>query len=160
MGSVLVDNEWLELVVPDGFQPIDHDDLMAIMGLDYDCMWGLRNDERHIVAAFTWKDSNKLLSKLVSEKSVAGQVDESFARRYRKNDYRAGVHFERSVAGASGQAHGFSFTYSVQGIAHSGEILVFKRGIRCYTLYYYTQTGLVKDNRPIYEAIVDSFRVL
>ena len=38
-------------------------------------------------------------------------------------------------------------------------MLVFKRGIRCYTLCYFTQTGSAGESRRAYEAILASLKV-
>ncbi len=44
-------------------------------------------------------------------------------------------------------------------MAQEGEVLVFKRGTRCYTLYYYTRLAVARDNHPVYEGILDSIQV-
>ncbi|MBQ9004362.1 MAG: hypothetical protein IJ087_21185 [Eggerthellaceae bacterium] len=159
METVLIDSEWLAVKPPRGFAPIPHDELEALMGISYDCMWGMRDPTRHMLVSVTWKDSNRLITKLGSEKVVAKRVDETFAKRYRKGGYHCEGHFERAVAGASAQAHGFRFSYTVEGIAQEGEVLVFKRDIRCYTLSYYTRTQVAAENHPIFESIVASLEV-
>ena len=159
MERVLVDNEWLAVLQPKGFQPIPHDELEKLMGIRYECLWGMRDLGRHMLISFTWKDSNKVITKLVSEKSFAKRVDETFAKRYRANVYRSDRIFERIVAGASGPAHGFRFFCSIEGVAHEGEVLVFKRGIRCYTLTYYTRAEAAVDAHPVFEEIVASLEV-
>jgi hypothetical protein len=63
------------------------------------------------------------------------------------------------VRGASAQAQGFGFCYTVEGVSQEGEVLVFKRGIRCYTLCYYTRSEVAEANRPTYEDILESLEV-
>ena len=155
----LIDGEWLSVTVPQGFQAIPQGELESLMGFKYDYMWGMRNADRHMVAAVTWKDSNGVLTKLASEKSLAKRVDETNAKRYRKHGYRRNGFFAREVAGASAQAQGVRFSYDVEGVAHEGEALVFKRGTRCYTLYYYTRSDAAAENRPIYEEIASSLAI-
>ena len=170
MERTLIDNEWLAVELPEGFEPVPHDELAALMSVSHDCMWGVRDTTRHMLINVTWKDSNKLITKAVSEKTFAKNVNQTFTRCYRKGDYRNGDNrtgyyhcdgfFQRTVSGASAQAHGFRFSYMVEGIDQEGEVLVFKRGIRCYTLCYYTRSATAQDNQPVYEGIVKSLEVL
>ena len=159
METILVDGEWLAVVAPEGFAVVAHDELESLMGFKYDRMWGMRDAGRHMVLSVTWKDSGKLVTRLSSEKSLAKRANETSAKRYRKRGYRFGGYFARTVAGASAQAQGLRFSYEVEGIAHEGESLVFKRGARCYVLSYNTRSALATENRPVYEAILESLDV-
>jgi hypothetical protein len=159
MNTVLIDNEWLAASLPDGFVSMPHDELEKLMGFKYDCMWGTRDEARHMVLCVTWKDANKFLAKLVGEKAVAKQINEVFTKRYRKSGYTYDRSFARTVNGTDKQAQGFRFVYDVEGVAQSGQILVFKRGVRCYTLRYFTRTEVEEENQPTLEAILASFEV-
>ena len=48
----------------------------------------------------------------------------------------------------------------VDSVAWEGEVLVFKRGIRCYTLCFYTQSDSAAESRATYEALLASLEVL
>ena len=159
MENVLVDGEWLAMQQPEGFQPIPHDELEAFMGFEYDRMWGMRDQARHMMLSITWKDANKLLSKVVKEKIVAKQVDETFEKRYHKGGYRCNGFFDDTVSGASGPARGFRFSCTVDDVALDGEVRVFKRDTRCYTLVYYTRMELAAENRPVFDKIIASLEV-
>ena len=159
METILVDGEWLAVSAPEGFVVVPHGELESLMGFKYDRMWGMRDTERHMMLSVTWKDSGKLLTKLASEKSLAKRVDETNAKRHREHGYRREGFFVRGVAGASAQAQGVRFSYDVEGVAHEGEALVFKRGVRCYTLSYSTRSALATENRPVYEAILESLLI-
>ena len=159
METVLTDNEWLAITLPEGFDEIENAELQEIMGIRYNQVWGVRDTNRHMLINVTWKDSNKLLTKLVREKARAEQIDKSFSRCHNGKDYTCRGFFERTVRGASAQAQGFGFCYTVEGILQEGEVLVFKRDIRCYTLCYYTRSDVAETNRPTYEAILESLEV-
>ena len=159
MTSFLIDSKWLAAELPDGFAPIEHDELEKLMGFEYANMWGARDGARKMLVSITWKDLSKLLTKLISEKSVATQVDETFAKRHRDQSYRCEGHFTRTIPGASAEAQGFRCSYTAEGVAHEAEVLVFKRGVRCYTLYYYTGADSAQENRPIFETFVASLEV-
>ncbi|MBO7673716.1 MAG: hypothetical protein J6S63_01750 [Atopobiaceae bacterium] len=161
MSSVLIDNEYLTADVAEGIEPIPHKELEERMGFSYDLMWGGHDESKHLLLCVMWKDSNKVLTKLVSAKSYVKQVNKTFAKRHRDKvrDYRCDGFFSRTVTGADKEAHGFRFYYVIDGVPQSGEVLAFMRGARCYTLCYYTRTETQDQNRPTYEAFVDSLEV-
>lgn len=159
MKTILADGEWLAVTAPDGFEVIPHDELESLMGFKYDRMWGIRDAERHMLLNITWKDTGKLIAKLSSEKSLAKRAEETSAKRYRERGYRSGGRFARTITGANAQAQGLRYSYEAEGIAHEGEALVFKRGTRCYMLSYNTRSALAAENRPVYEAILESMEV-
>ena len=156
---LFVDDERLAITPPEGFEPVEHAELETLVGITYDCLWGMRDFGRHMFITVTWKDSGKLLTKLASEKTLAKRVDETFAKRYRKGGYRCNGYFERAICGADAQAHGFRFSHRDEGVDQQGEVLVFKRGIRCYTLSYYTRSDLAAENRAVYDEIIASLQV-
>ena len=163
METVLVDGEWLEMTLPEGFERVPHDELEAFMGFKYDRMLGVRDTARHMLMCITWKDSQnriaQFFTKIVTEKMFVNRVDEAFGVRYRAGGYRRAERFERAVPGASAQASGFHFSYSAEGVARKGVAMVFKRDIRCYTLVYYTRAEVAEENRPVFEGIVESLEV-
>ena len=159
MKTVLIDNEWLQVWLPKGFEPIEHQELEMLIGAKYTRMWGVRDTKRHMMVHVTWKDSSKFVSKFVNEKSLAMRVDKKFARCRPGSGYRNDGFFERSVEGADGPAQGFRFWYTVEDMGQEGEVMVFKRGIRCYTLNYYTRSQRAEANRHAYESIVSSLKV-
>ena len=163
MESVLFDDEYLAVEWPEGFQPIPHNELETLMGFKYDCLRGMRDTKRHMMMVVTWKDSNEFLLKIVSAKMIAKRVDETFSKRYRKrygkHSYLSDSRLERMVAGASGQAYGYRFSCTIEGVDHKGTFLVFKRGMRCYTLCYHTHSAVAAENESVYEAIVESLEI-
>lgn len=159
MEPVLIDNEWLAVTLSEGFSAIESAELQELMGIRYSQVWGVRDTNRHMLINVTWKDTNKLLTKLVREKARAEQIDKSFSKCHNGKDYTCRGFFERTVRGASAQAQGFGFCYTVEGVSQEGEVLVFKRGIRCYTLCYYTRSEVAEANRPTYEDILESLEV-
>ena len=159
MTSVLVDGEQLSVSLPEGFAPIPHAELESLVGFRYDRMWGVRDAERHMLLNVTWKDSSKLLLKIASERMLANRADEGFARRHRKDGYRCDGRFVRAVAGADAKAHGFRFSYAIGGIGQEGEVFVFTRGKRCYTLCYYTRPEVAAENHSVYDEIVESLEI-
>ena len=159
MNTVLVDDEWLAVTLPEGFVQMPHEEIESMMGFKYEQLRGMRDTSRHMLMSVTWKDSGKFLSKLAAPKVIIKQVDKNFARRGRKSGYRSEGFLTREVAGASSQAHGFRFSYAADGVAQEGEVWVFKRDVRCYTICYYTSSAEAAANRPVWEGIMSSLEV-
>ena len=153
MEKELINNR-LELVRPEGFRVMDHEELKQAYGIDYDCMWGMRDEERHIILSVFWKVSNKLISKLGTAKLVADESQKAMRRRYRKAGYHSNGLFETEVAG--NKAWGFSYGYTPDGPAQSCETVVVKDGTCCYTVLYHTREECAQANRAIYEEVLAS----
>lgn len=146
----------LEISYPDSFRTMTADELRQAYGMDYADMWGIRDEENHIILAVIWKESSEMLQKLASSKSLAKRVDGKLRKALRKQGYRAGEHFERPIAGQS--APGFGYSYQAQGVAQACEAIVLREGNCTFTLYYYTRSELEQDNRPTYESMLSSLR--
>lgn len=159
METVLIDNEWLTATLPDGFATMEHSELEKFMGFRYDQMLGVHDQGRHMLLCVTWKDSNKVITSLVSEKTFAKQINKAFTKRQRANNYKCEGFLSRDIRGASGAAQGLDFSHTIKGVPHQGEALVFKRGIRCYTLVYYTYAEVAEQNRAVYNKILESLEV-
>ena len=152
-------NDSLEVSQPDGFRIMSHEQLCQAYGLEYDCMWGMRDEERHVILTVFWKVSNKLISMLGSAKLVAEQSEKNLRRRYKKMGYHSDGLFETEVAGIQGW--GFRYGYTPEGAAaQSCETVVIKDGTCCYTIMYHTRTERAQENRPLYEEILGSMRIL
>ncbi len=159
MSTVLIDNERLAVTLPDGFVAIPHKELESLIGITYDCLWGVRDTTRHMLVYASWRDSNMVLSKLASEKAIAKRADKQFSRCRPGSGYASESLPVRDVAGSDSGAHGFSFSYVVEGIEQEGELRVFKQGSRCYTLCYYTRSQHAAQNRPVFDAMLDSLAI-
>lgn len=159
MDTVLVDNERLAITLPEGFERIPHKKLESLMGIKYNQLWGVRDTQRHILINASWRDSPKVLAKFASEKALAKRADKTFARCRPNSGYISEDLPTRAVAGSDAGAHGFSFSYIVEGVEQEGELRVIKSGRRCYTLCYYTRSEVAEQNRPVLDAILDSLEV-
>jgi len=157
MGEVFADGALLSIDVPQGFSILTLDELQTLFGLPYDNLWGVRNESRRMRLCLLWKDSNAVLTKLVSEKSLAKRVENTFAKSGKTYDYACEGYFSREVAGRTAQ--GFRCSYKLNGVLNTCEVLVFKRKERCYTLFYYTLADQANENLPIYEAMLESISI-
>ncbi|MDO4806625.1 MAG: hypothetical protein Q4A07_05190 [Coriobacteriales bacterium] len=154
MSKVFVDDGRLSIELPDGFELMSSDLLQSIYGMEYMQMWGARDEGRHVAVTIIWKDSNALVSKLASQKALAKRVEKALAKAYRHKGYRVGNLFETNVA--QRDTHGFAYACQIEGIPHECEVLVFKDGGRCYTLYYYAREECAQKNRSVYESMLAS----
>ena len=154
MGKTYIDDGGLAIELPDGFAVLTQEKLQALYGMDYTEMWGARDESRHIAITVIWKDAAALLAKLASEESLAKRVEKALSKSYRASGYRCGEYFAACIAGKD--ARGFRYSYEPEGIPQECEVVVFRNGGRCYTLYYYTRTEVAQANRPAYDAMLAS----
>ena len=165
MNTVLVGNEKLAITLPEGFEEIPHKELESLIGITYDSLWGVRDTNRHMLMYVTWKDSNKLLVKLASEKSGAKRVDKQFSKCRPGSGYASETLPNLAISGSDAGAEGFRFSYNVKDpdgegtIKQDGEVRIFKRDVRYYTLVYYTRGYVANENRPVFDAILNSIEV-
>ena len=154
MENTNIDGGKLFIALPGGFAILTPAELQALYGMDYDGMWGARDEARHMLVTVIWKDSGGLATKLADEKSLAKRVEKALSKTYRRLGYRCDGLLETRIAGR--EAHGFRYSYQPEGISQSCEVVVFKDGKRCYTLYYYTRLEVALENRPIYDSLLAS----
>lgn len=153
MGIETINGE-LMVDCPAGFKRMSIDELQKAYSLDYPNLWGIRDEERHIILTVLWKESNRLLSMLVSNKDLAKRAERALGKTYRAAGYKCRGFFSTAVAGQA--AEGFHYDFEVDGVAQQGEVIVFKRDACCYTLYYYTRPELALANRAIHDEILAS----
>ena len=156
MAKTLIHGE-LEIAYPEGFNLMTSDELRKAYNNPYPNIWGIRDEERHILITVFWKDSNELLSKLASAESLAKRAEKTISRGMRKLAYRFGGKFTTTIAGC--EAHGFRYEFTGAGdVAQVAETIVFKHGKICYTLYYYTRPETAAANLPVHDAILAALR--
>ena len=153
MQNALLHGE-LGFTYPDSFSAMSPEQLKQAYGMDYADMWGMRDEENHVVFTVIWKDSHEFLHKLASSASLAKRAEKALSKSFRKQGYACSGFFTREVAGQ--EATGFGYSYEIQGITQSCETIVVQHGKCCYTLYYYTRSELAEANRAMYDALLAS----
>lgn len=157
MEKVLV-NDNLELAMPDGFRTMERDEVKKAYGFDYDCLWGMRDEERHMMLTIIWKVSNKVLAKLGTAKIIAEQQDKGLRKRFKRMGYQSGDVRPIEIAGIEGC--NFSYSYELEGTELACETNVVKDGTCCYSIYYYTRADCAEENRSLYEDILASMKLV
>lgn len=151
--DVLINDE-LALTYPEGFRLMERGELEHAFALEYPDMWGIRDEERHMLISLIWKETNGVLRKLVSTKTLVKDYEKRIARTFRHGNYRREEFFETEVAGLAAQ--GARFSYHHLGVDQLGELVMFRREGCTYSLYYYTRPELARANRAAYESILAS----
>ena len=147
-------NDSLEFVMPEGFRLMDHEELVQAYELDYPCMWGMRDEERHVVLSVFWKVNNKLLAKLATPKLVADSRQNTLRRILKGREPHFDEKFTCEIAGQ--KAQGLRYGYVNKGNSYTCEYVVVMNGRACYTIDYYSRSDLAEANRPIYEEVISS----
>lgn len=149
-------NGKLEVTCPDGFEIMGLDEVEKLYGIEYPDMWGMRDEDRHVIFTIVWKNSNKLLAKIVSAKTVVEQNEQKLRKTLKTNEYHCDEFFKTQVAGT--EAQGLRYSYTLEERSMIGEIIVVKNDITCYTIYYYSRVENAEQNRAVYEDILASLR--
>ena len=157
METVVANGEVL-ISCPEGFMALGEAELDALYLDENHDRVGISDKERHITVCLFWHRSNPILSKLANAKDVCVSTEKRLRNRMSKHGYVFESFFERSVCGQEGQ--GFRHTYVLQDIEYTSEIIVFKKGNVCYTLYTYARTENMEGCRPVLDGIVDSMAFL
>ena len=147
-------NGELTITLPDSFKAIEADELERIYPITYPTMRGFRNEQDHIVLTVMWNESNKLAVKLTNAAALAKRAQKNLARANKDRDYHFEGFFDTKVTGI--EARGVRYSYTVEGTPHIGEVIIFLRGICCYTLYYYTRAQLASQNESIRNQVLES----
>ena len=147
-------NDSLEFAMPEGFRLMGHEELVQAYELDYPLMWGMRDEERHVVLSVFWKINNKLLAKLATPKLVADSRRNTLRRILRERDLHFDEEFDSEIAGL--KARGLRYRYVNNGNQYTCEYVVVINDRTCYTIDYYSRSDLAEANRPMYEEILSS----
>ena len=153
MAKVDVDGR-MTLELPTGFSVMDKADVQRAFGFGYDDVWGARHERRNIMVAVIWKDAPALLGKLVSTKALVERAEKALRKTYAKHDYHYDGPLQLQVDGD--EALGFSYRFMVGDVAQQGEVIIFRRDKRTYTLYYYTRPERAKANWAVHDALLSS----
>lgn len=155
MEHVLINND-LELLHPDGFHIMTREELKAAYNLDYDNMWGMRNEQTGVIICVFWKVSSKLLGKIATAKLVSEQAEDALRRRLKKQQYRYYNRYQDEVAGSD--AHILCYGYEREGVPQDCRMVTVKNTRCCYTLYYYSPAATADANLRVFEDVMASAR--
>ena len=155
MNRAVIHNE-LNMFFPDGFHEMDREELKKLYLDDNPHRWGIRDQERHIVIAVFWHETNALLSALAGAKDVAKSTEKKLRKGMERYGYRCDGFFSETLCGE--EAPGFRYTYRLGDVTQAAEILILKRKTVCYTIYYYAREELASVSRPVFEEILRSMR--
>ena len=147
-------NATLAIELPEGFVEMDPAELTKNSGSDYPNILGFKDEERHVIIAFMWKESSKLLLKTMSTKSLAERAEKGASRGNKPFGYHCDGFFETQIAGE--EAHGFRYGYTVEGVAQYAETMVIKHEACSYTLYYYTRVNCAEANQALHDELFAS----
>ncbi len=146
-------NGEIVLKYPDGFRPMDHEELVRYFGTANN-MAGIRSPEQHILLSVAWNKVNMLLSMLADPNSVVNGMDKKLRGKLR--DYQRTSDITMDVCGA--KAKGFTFVYTAQDAdtVQTGNILSFKQGKCFYVIQYAARKEDEQEAQNIFDKIIAS----
>ena len=156
MNHALIHNE-LSLSYPDGFHEMDPEEMKRLYQDDNPDRWGIWDQERHIIVAVLWHDSNAFLAALAGAKDVAKSTEKRLKKGLKNHGYQFGGFYQADLCGRD--AWGLRYSYHIGDVVQASEALVLKRKSTCYTIYYYAREELDQISRPVFESILRSIRL-
>lgn len=147
-------NQELRLAYPEGFAPIDREELDRLYQDENHNRWGIRDRDRHVIVTVFWHRTNALLVSLADAKSIAKATEGKLRRGLKQHGYQFEGFFPTEVCGVATQ--GFRYSYRVEDVDQVGEIIILKRKAVCYTLYYYARKESALEGYPLFEEILRS----
>ena len=150
-------NDELSVGIPFGFHVMDHGEEIRVFKEEAADRWAIWDTSRHIIVSVMWHVSNKFLVKFANTKDLVKRVEKQARKAYHANGYQAGEPYETQVCGE--QASAISYEYEMQGVGQVSEVLVFKHGACCYTVYYYARKSAAKKSRKVFQEILDSMEL-
>ena len=110
MATTTIDGE-MTIQLPEGFEVMDKAEVQKAFGLGYEDLWGARDEERHVMLAFIWKDAPELLGNLLGTKALADRVEKALSKTYKAGGFHLDGHFDTQVAGR--EAKGFTYGFTI-----------------------------------------------
>lgn len=156
MATAAINGE-LSLSYPDSFHVMDADEMTQAFSVASPQMWAIWDTENHMIVSVVWQNSNKLIAGLASTKSLIERVEKSTAKTYRADGYTMDGYFTTSVCG--NDAMGFRYSYTRFDVEQAGEVLLFKHGAACYTVYCVERAELAEQTHALFDGIVSSMSI-
>lgn len=153
MQAAFLHNE-LHLEYPEVFHVMSEEEQLKAYVDNNPNRWCIRDSERHIMISVFWHDSNKLLVKLTSAKSLAKRAESHSKRAYKKYGYALLGFFSREVAGT--ETEGFQYEYTLNGKELVGKTIVLKHGSTCYMLYWYAPKSEEGPSAELFDEFLSS----
>lgn len=155
MNQAVIRNE-LILSYPDGFHEMDREELKKLYLDDNPNRWGIWDQDRHIVVAVFWHETNAFLSSLAGARDVAKTTEKKLRKGLKHYGYHRDGFFSETLCGE--EVPGFRYTYQLGDVTQAAEVLVLKRKTVCYTIYFYTREKLASASQPVFEEILHSMQ--
>ncbi len=152
MGELLLNNE-LKFTYPEGFHVMTEEERRQ-QSQPLNGSWeGFSDPERHVIMTVGWKQIPGFSAKLLSGKDIARNSEKYLRKVMKPYGYRLEQYYERTAAGI--ETNGFSYSYTVQGIAMTGYCYELKRNKSVYYFHFYTRTELKEENQKVLDEILD-----
>jgi len=148
-------NEELEVEIPEGFYQMSEAELDKLSTNGDKPNWCIKDPDRHIIFAVSWKKSAFSALLLKSE-----EVAQKMESRLRKPMEQFGYHLQGFISKDAGgkTADGFRYDYTSQGVGMTAESFSIKNGKVFYYINIYMRTELLSESEPVVHSLMDSFR--
>jgi|GEM_PF-3494998 len=118
--------------------------------------WAVRHSDRHFIVSVSKTRGGGLLSWLTDSRSVANGAKRNM--RMHLKQFRDLGDTEQEICGQRACGYDFEFMAIDKDILQSGSVVVFRKD-KCYIAFLYcTQADMDKENRTVFEEMLQSIR--
>ena len=142
------------LSYPEEFQRMEESDLRKLTFLQAPAI-ALRDSDRHMVITAGWKKAG-IACLMLSTEEIAGKTEKTIRAAMAEFGYQLEGFSRRMIGGR--KAEGFRYRYTARDVGMIGESFVMKNRGSVYNIHLYTRDGLLYENLPSWESILDSIR--
>lgn len=147
-------NDQLTLSIPDGFHIMSPEELSGLGTGTEPAKWGISDPERHMIVAVTWKKFNGLLTALAGTKDVAKGMEARLRGSMKQYGFELETYLSKTIGGQA--ADGIRYSYVVQGIAMTAELLAVKYNKTYYYPSCFFHQELRDESLRVWEGILES----
>ena len=137
--------------------PIMNEEERGALTVTGDAEWiGLSAPEAHMIVTAGWKHLGGFAGTVLNVHDIAKETEKNIRRALETSGYEAeGL---KAFQVRAPKAEGFRYTYTVQGIAMTGETCIVKTGRDLYELHFYGRTETLHECLPVWEELLASLR--
>ena len=150
-------NETYSLQIPDTFESMRSDELQALsQGGGDPYQWGVRDRENHVMILALWKRHSAILAWMSDLKSIAKRNEQLTRKAYEGHGYR--LLENNSLQAGNEKAEGYSFSYSVNGIAQVIQSFLIKDGKMVYAITCAGREENFAADQKMFRAVMESLQ--
>ena len=145
-------NGLMSIEIPEGFHTMSAEELRQAYRDDNPDLWGMWDQERHVMVTVMWKEYPRLLMMMTDLKGICRKNEQMAGRGYAANGYECGGFFSVDVDGE--KAEGYRFSYRIDDVELSAETILFKLEKTIFTVTFASRRENRETDRELIDRII------